>query len=96
MNKEMAAVAGMSPEEFAALSNKEKKKAMIRQGDIDAMMAMVGKQAQMAQQQMARQQAKGMPSMSQGMTPEMVKAHEAGAGGFGEGRNLVTQHVESG
>jgi hypothetical protein len=74
MNHEMASAVGMSPEEYAALSNKEKKEAMIRRGDMDAMMAMIGKQAQMAQQQMPEQQAGGMQPMGQGMTPEMIKA----------------------
>lgn len=74
LNNEMASAVEMSPEEYAALSNKEKKEAMIRRGDMDAMMAAAMNQAQMAQQQIAEQQAGGMPPISQGMTPEMIKA----------------------
>ncbi len=49
MNADMAAAVEMTPEEYAALSNKERKEAMVRSGDMDAMMAaMAEMQAKMA------------------------------------------------
>ena len=61
MNDDMAANVGMTPEEYNALSNKEQKEAMIREGDPDAMMAAMMKQAQELQQSMG----------SSGQSPEM-------------------------
>jgi hypothetical protein len=52
-NADMAAVVDMTPEEYAALSNRERKTAMIKSGDMDAMMAAVAKQAEMMKQAMA-------------------------------------------
>jgi hypothetical protein len=48
MNAALAASVGMTPEEFAALSNRERKEAMVRAGDIDAMTAAAAMQAQTA------------------------------------------------
>jgi hypothetical protein len=45
MNADLAAAVGMAPEEFAALSNRERKEAMVRSGNVDAMMAAAMKQA---------------------------------------------------
>jgi hypothetical protein len=53
MNKDMAAAVGMTPEAFAALSNKERKEAMVRNGDFNAMTAAASKQAATAQMQQA-------------------------------------------
>lgn len=53
MKNEMAAAVGMSPEAYAALSNREQKEAMIRHGDMNAIMASAMKQAQSFQQEMA-------------------------------------------
>jgi len=66
MNAEMAAAIGVSEEQYAAMSSKERKEAMVRDGDINAMMAAAMKQAEQAQQQMA--------NMPDGMTPEMAAA----------------------
>ena len=78
LSSDMAGAVGMSPEEYAALSNKERKNAMIRYGDMNAMMGIIAKQSQMAQKEMAKQQAGGMPTMPQGMPqgipPEMAAA----------------------
>jgi hypothetical protein len=52
-NADMAAAVGMTPGEFAALSNRERKTAMIKSGDMDAMMAAAAKQAEMMKQVMA-------------------------------------------
>jgi len=45
MNREMAAAIGVSEEEYAAMSNKERKEAMVRSGDMEAVMAAAAKQA---------------------------------------------------
>jgi len=55
MNAALASSVGMTPDEFAALSNSERKKIMIRQGDPAAMQAMMEKQALAAQQSTASQ-----------------------------------------
>lgn len=52
MNADMAAAVGMSPEAYAALSNREKKEAMVRKGDMTAMMAAAMKQAESYQRSM--------------------------------------------
>jgi hypothetical protein len=67
MNADLAATVGMSPEDFAALSNKERKEKMIREGDPNAMMAAIMKQAQSAQQSMA----------ASGATPDQLAQMEA-------------------
>jgi hypothetical protein len=73
MNAEMAAAIGVSEEEYAAMSSKERKEAMIRHGDMDAMMAAAMKQAELAQQMAATQGAGGQAATA-GMTPEMAAA----------------------
>lgn len=45
LNADLAAAVGMTPEAFAALSNRERKEAMVRSGNVDAMMAAAMKQA---------------------------------------------------
>jgi hypothetical protein len=69
MNAEMAAAVGMTPEEYAALSNKERKEAMVRNGDMDAMMAAAMKQAQDVQQ--AQEALEGMSNQQAAMPPDM-------------------------
>jgi len=69
MNADMAAAVGMTPEEYAALSNKERKEVMIRNGDMDAMMAVMTKQAQELQQAQGTQQ--GSPAQPAAMPPDM-------------------------
>ncbi len=46
MNAELAATAGMTPEAFAALSNRERKEVLVRQGDPAAIQSMIAKHAQ--------------------------------------------------
>lgn len=79
LNAELASAIGVSPEEFAAMSNKERKGAMVRRGDLNAMMAAAAKQSQMAQQQMA--EASGQQAtpedMNTQMAAAMAKAREA-------------------
>ncbi len=67
MNADLAAAVGMSPEDFAALSNKERKEKMIREGDPNAMMAAIMKQVQSAQQ----------PTAASGATPEQAAQMQA-------------------
>jgi len=67
INDDMAASVGMTPEDYSALSNKEQKEKMIREGDPNAMMAAIMKQAQSAQQSMA----------ASGASPEQLAQMEA-------------------
>ena len=67
MNADMAAAVDMTPDEYAALSNKERKQAMVREGDMDAMMAAAMKQAESAKQAMA----------ASGASPEQLAQMEA-------------------
>jgi hypothetical protein len=76
MNADMAAALGMTPEEYAALSNKERKEAMVRSGDMDAIMAIMAKQAQELQQAQGYQQ--GL-STQQAATPQDMNAQTASA-----------------
>ena len=76
LNADMAAAVGMTPEEYAALSNKERKEAMVRSGDMDAMMAIMAKQAQELQQAQGYQQ--GL-STQQAATPQDMNAQMASA-----------------
>lgn len=48
LGADLAAAAGVSPEEFAAMSGKERKAAMLQSGHLDAMMAAVEKQVEAA------------------------------------------------
>ncbi|MEJ8568636.1 hypothetical protein [Elongatibacter sediminis] len=86
MNAKLAEASGMSPEEFAQLSNRERKEQMLRHGDMDAIMAAAMEQMAAVQQAMgangqaaagmspeaaaAMQQA--MAAMAQGMAPGMA------------------------
>jgi hypothetical protein len=74
MDADMAAAIGVSEQEYAAMSNRERKEAMVRSGDMGAMMAAAMKQAELAQQQMAAQQGAGGHPGAPGMTPEMAAA----------------------
>jgi len=76
LNADMAAAVGMTPEEYAALSNKERKEAMVRSGDMDAMMAAMTKQAQELQQAQGYQQSL---STQQAATPQDMNAQMASA-----------------
>jgi hypothetical protein len=70
----------MTPEEYNALSNKEQKEAMIRQGDPNAMIAEMMKQAQEMQQSMAG--SGESPEMNAQMQAAMEQVQQAmqGAG----------------
>ena len=75
MNAELAQSVGMTPEEFSALSNRERKELMIRQGDPAAMQTLMEKQARNAQQAKASQQASTSPQdMSAQIAAAMVQA----------------------
>ena len=80
MNDDMAANVGMTPEEYNALSNKEQKEAMIRQGDPNAMIAAMMKQAQEMQQSMGG--GGQSPEMNAQMQAAMTQVQQAiqGAG----------------
>jgi len=79
MNADVAASVGMSPEDFAALSNKERKEKMIRDGDPNAMMAAIMKQAQSAQQSMTASGAS--PEQLAQMEAAMAQAQQMMQGG---------------
>jgi hypothetical protein len=76
MNADMAAAVGMTPEEYAALSNKERKEVMVRQGDFDAMQAAAARQAQAAQQSMPAQQDAMPGDMNAQIAAAMAEAQE--------------------
>jgi hypothetical protein len=80
MNDDMAANVGMTPEEYNSLSKKEQTEAMIREGDFDAMMTSMMKQAQGMQQSMDSSGAS--PEMNAQMQAAMAQAQQAlqGAG----------------
>jgi len=79
MNADLAAAVGMSPEDFAALSNKERKEKMIREGDPNATMAAIMKQVQSAQQSMAASGA--TPEQAAQMQAAMVQVQQTMQGG---------------
>ena len=79
MNADLAAAVGMSPEDFAALSNKERKEKMIREGDPNATMAAIMKQVQSAQQSMAASGA--TPEQAAQMQAAMVQVQQMMQGG---------------
>jgi hypothetical protein len=72
LDADMAAATGMTPEEYAALSDTERKAAMIRSGDMDAMMAAAQKQAAIAMQQM--NEAQGQAAAAGAMDPQAAAA----------------------
>lgn len=93
LNADLAAAVGMSPEEFAALSNKDRKEAMVRSGNYDAMSAAGAKhagaapsgdaqlQATMAQAQQAGQMQGLSPEMQAQIAAAMAQVQQAmGAG----------------
>lgn len=71
-DNEMAAIVGVSPEDYAAMSNNERDEAMVRHGDIDEMMAAATKQVAMMQQAIA--QTGGDPNQSGGDTNAQMAA----------------------
>jgi hypothetical protein len=79
MSDDMAAAAGLSPEDYAALSNRKQKEAMVREGDMDAMMAAVMKQAEAAQQSAAASGAS--PEQLAQMEAAMAQARQMMQGG---------------
>ena len=79
INDDMAASVGMTPEDYSALSNKEQKEKMIREGDPNAMMAALMKQAQSAQQSMAASGAS--PEELAQMEAAMAQAQQMMQGG---------------
>jgi len=76
MNAQMAAAAGMSEEEFNALSNSEQKKALVRSGNMDQLQAAM---TQEAQQTLARQSTPSQNAQSRAMTPQDMNAQIAAA-----------------
>jgi hypothetical protein len=76
MNADMAAAVGMTPEEYAALSNRERKEAMVRHGDLDAMQAAAEKQASAAQQGLSTQQPVVPQDMNAQLAAAMAQAQE--------------------
>jgi hypothetical protein len=78
INTDMAKSIGVSDKEFAAMSNREKKEAMVRSGDMNALMEMAAKQSQPTLQQMAQQQA-AQPDGGQGGIPADMQAQMAAA-----------------
>ena len=81
MNADMAASAGMSPEDYAALSNKEQKEVMMREGDTNAMMAAAMKQAEALQQSMAASGASPEQTAQMAAAMAQVQQMMQGAGG---------------
>ena len=77
MNREMAASIGVSEEEYAAMSNRERKEAMVRNGDMEAMMAAAMKQAEAAMQQMQAQQGASGAATTPEMAAAMAQAQQA-------------------
>ena len=85
MNADMATATGMTPEAFAALSNKERKQAMVRNGELDAIMAAVMKQGQQsttASGATPEQAAQMQASVAQ--VQQMMQAGRAGMTGNNE------------
>lgn len=70
MNADLAASVGMTPEEFDALSNRERKEVMVRQGDPAALQEIMEKHAAAAQQGMPAQQ----PGVSQDHKAQIAAA----------------------
>lgn len=79
MNTDLAAAAGMTPEAFAALSNKERKQAMVRNGDTDAIMAATTKQSESMMQAMIASGAS--PEQIAQMQSAMAQAQQMMQGG---------------
>jgi hypothetical protein len=82
LDVDMAAAIGVSPEEYAAMSRKERKEAMVRSGDMNAMMAAAMKQGNMAQQQDAQLSKGAGGDMNAQMAAAMAQMQQmAGAQG---------------
>lgn len=77
INREMAAAIGVSDEEYAAMSNSERKEAMVRSGDMAALMAAANQQAAAAMQQMQAQQSASGAAMTPEMTAALAQAQQA-------------------
>jgi len=76
INADLAQSVGMTPEAFAALSNKERKEVMIRRGDPAALQAMMTKQARAAQKAIPPQQATAPPDMNAQLAAAMEQARQ--------------------
>ena len=88
INDDMAAAVGMAPDEYAALSNRERKEAMIRNGDMNAMMDLVMMQAGQAQQSMT---ASGMtPAQQAQMQAAMAQMQQ-----LSQGNKMPAPHAAS-
>ncbi len=74
MNADMAAAIGVSPEAYAAMSNRERKEALARSGNLGAIMAAAQKQAAQAQQRSAPQGPANPQETIPGTTPELAAA----------------------
>jgi len=77
MSSEMAEAIGVSEEEYAAMSNQERKEAMVRNGDMEAVMAAAMKQAEAAMQQISAQQGANGAAMTPEMAAAMAQAQQA-------------------
>lgn len=86
MKADEAAAAGMSQEEYFSLSNKEQKKALIRNGGMDKLMQSMAKQSQ---EMMARQRAQQESSGQQPAMPEEMAAFMAQMGLSPGGNNTI-------
>ena len=86
MQADEAAAAGMTQEEYFALSNKEQKKALIRNGGIDKLMQSMAKQSQ---EMMARQRAQQDSSGQQPAIPAEMAAIMAQMGLSPGGNNAM-------
>lgn len=74
-NQDMAAAIGVSDDEYAAMGNRERKEAMIRSGDMNAILAAAMKNADIAQQQATQQQANGQTTMSAKSSQQDIPAN---------------------
>jgi hypothetical protein len=76
LNADLAKSVGMTPEAFAALSKKERKEVMIRQGDPAALQAMMTKRAGAAQQAIPPQQATAPAAMNAQVAAAMAQVRQ--------------------
>ncbi|MGD8358563.1 MAG: hypothetical protein PVG42_10950 [Lysobacterales bacterium] len=80
MNAQMAASAGMTPEQFAAMSGRERKEALIRSGDVNTLTAMAAQQAQQAQAAAGLSSGQAMDAQ---VAAAMAQAQQAASQGTG-------------
>jgi hypothetical protein len=84
LNADLAAAAGVSPEEFAAMSSRERKQAMLKQamrdnGNLDAMMAAAARQAEMARASQTGTRPEPAPDAAQVPSAAEMNAQMAAA-----------------